>query len=218
VHDEAVLAASLQRGIQALNAGCKHVLLLGISPDDADPDLGYILPGSVRAGGLSLVVGFVEKPDAGRARSLVKSGALWNAFIVMAHADQLLQLFARKYPQIVANMKKAVEQDIESPDKPDATTVLYRTLINIDFSRDLLAGEESALCVLPVGRCGWSDIGTPQRLAQILQGLPMLQRSAPAPAASTSSDSSFPAAGFLNLADSMRDWRQPLRLSLQSRL
>jgi mannose-1-phosphate guanylyltransferase len=199
VDDEAVLAAALRRGVRELSAGCEQIVLLGISPDDADPDLGYIIPGSARAGALSPVNGFVEKPDAIRARRLIKAGALWNAFIVMAQAAKLLQVFARKFPQTVANLKNAVAQDIETPDKPDATAVVYQTLLHLDFSRDLLTGEESALRVLPVGRCGWSDLGTPQRLAQTLRGLPMLMRPAPAHAARSPKAEANRAKGFLNL-------------------
>lgn len=199
VDAEDILTASIQRGIRELSAGCEHVLLLGISPDDADPDLGYIIPGPARADGLAPVSGFVEKPDAGRARHLIDTGALWNAFIVITRAFKLLEVFARRFPQTVANMKKAVAHDVETPDQPGATEVLYQTLTNADFSRDLLAGEESALCVLPVERCGWSDLGTPQRLAKTLQGLLMLKRPAPAQTARTSRDSAIPAAGFLNL-------------------
>ena len=199
VDDEAVLAASLQSGIRELGGGCEHVMLLGISPDDADPDLGYIIPGSARAGALAPVSGFVENPDAGRARRLINAGALWNAFIVIAHAAELLQLFAKKFPQTVANLKKAVAQDIETPHRPDATAVVYQTLLNVHFSRDLLTGEESALCVLPVGRCGWSDLGTPQRLAEALKGLPIMKRPTPAYAVRSSSDPTIPATGFLNL-------------------
>lgn len=199
VNDEAVLAASLQHGIRELDRGCEQVVLLGISPDDADPDLGYIIPGCARAGALATVSGFVEKPDAGRARDLIKAGALWNAFIVEAHAARLLQIFSKKFPQTVANMKKAVAQDIETPHQPDATAVVYQTLLNVDFSRDLLMGEESALCVLPVARCGWSDLGTPRRLAQTLQGLPILKRAAPDDAIKSAGGLPIPATGRLNL-------------------
>ena len=168
-------------------------------PTMRTPILATSYPDPPRADGLSPVHGFVEKPDAGRARSLIKTGALWNAFIVVTRAFKLLELFAKKFPQTVANMKKAVAHDVQTPDKPDATEVLYHTLINVDFSRDLLVGEESALCVLPVERCGWSDLGTPQRLAKTLEGMPMSKRPAPAYAVGTSSDSAIPSAGFLNL-------------------
>jgi len=193
VHDEPVLAAALQRGARELYKGCTRVLLLGISPDDADPELGYILPGPLRESGPSAVIQFVEKPDPAEARSLIEAGALWNAFIVMAKADTLLQVFAKKFPQTVANMQKAVALDVEFPGRPDATAVLYQTLPHIDFSHHVLAGEESALGVLPVEHCGWTDLGTPQRVAQTLERFP----------ASTGrfwGSSGIPAPGFLNLA------------------
>jgi mannose-1-phosphate guanylyltransferase len=172
VQDELVLAESLRRGIRELCGGCEGLLLLGISPDCADSDLGYIVPETARGQALCPVIRFVEKPDAAGAQALIEAGALWNAFIMMASANALLRLFARKFPQIVANMQKAVAQDRDFPGNPDATQVLYETLPDIDFSRHVLAGEGSGLCVLQVGHCGWSDIGTPQHLSRTLEGLP----------------------------------------------
>jgi len=201
VHDEPVLAASLERGIAALAGGRSDILLLGVSPDDADPELGYIVPGAGAEGGLKPVIRFVEKPDVASARRLIEAGALWNAFIVMANAQALLELFARKYPQTVADMQKAVGRDVEFPDKPDAAEVLYRTLPTLDFSRHLLEGDESVLRLLAVEHCGWSDLGTPTRVARTLERWP------PEPAARYRLESAGGAPGFLNLA------RQHARLS-----
>jgi alkanesulfonate monooxygenase SsuD/methylene tetrahydromethanopterin reductase-like flavin-dependent oxidoreductase (luciferase family) len=38
----------------------------------------------------------------------------------------------------------------------------------LDFSRDILQGQESTLRVLKVADCGWSDLGTPERVAEAL--------------------------------------------------
>jgi hypothetical protein len=38
----------------------------------------------------------------------------------------------------------------------------------MDFSRDVLEGQESLLRVLTVPACGWSDLGTPRRVAETL--------------------------------------------------
>lgn len=212
VDDESVLARSLRQGIREIDGGCGEVVLLGITPSDADPDLGYIIPGASRDGVLAPVLGFVEKPDAEAARGLIESGALWNTFIVIAQAARLLQIFAGKFPQSVANLKQAVAYDIETPYEPDATAVVYQTLLNVDFSRDLLTGEESALRVLPVDRCGWSDLGTPQRLAKALQGLPILIPIARARGAGSANAKGSPkngpnrAKGFLNLGQRYTQW------------
>ncbi len=191
--DELVLAAALERGMRALYDGCEQILLLGITPDDTDPELGYIMPGLVREGAPSSVIRFVEKPDLASARDLINAGALWNAFIMMASAATLLQVISRRFPQTVAGMRKAVAHDIDFPNEPDATAVLYKTLPNIDFSRQILAGEEAALCVLPVDPCGWSDLGTPKRLAKTLERLPL------ASTVSALRESANPIGGYLNL-------------------
>lgn len=43
---------------------------------------------------------------------------------------------------------------------------VYRELPEIDFSRHIATGQEQRFAVMPVPRCGWSDLGTPQRLAR----------------------------------------------------
>jgi hypothetical protein len=46
---------------------------------------------------------------------------------------------------------------------------LYDRLPELDFSRDLLEGRAADLCVLRVPPCGWSDLGTPRRVGEIVQ-------------------------------------------------
>ena len=54
---------------------------------------------------------FIEKPSVDVARDLVQDGALWNVFILAASARALLGLYASRYPGLVADMSRAVEQD-----------------------------------------------------------------------------------------------------------
>jgi mannose-1-phosphate guanylyltransferase len=174
VSDEHVLLAALQEAVRKLEARRDHVLLLGISPEEADPDLGYIVPGSVDGRAVWTVSRFVEKPNAPFAQVLIDAGALWNAFIVAAHAQALLQVFAQRFPRIVAEMRSVIEQNPRSGDAPDAVIDLYRGLPDIDFSRQILQSTASVLRVLRVKHCGWSDLGTPQRVAKVLRRLPRL--------------------------------------------
>jgi hypothetical protein len=46
---------------------------------------------------------------------------------------------------------------------------LYNRLPELDFSRDLLQGQEHKLCVLRAPTCGWSDLGTPRRVGETLR-------------------------------------------------
>jgi mannose-1-phosphate guanylyltransferase len=191
VRDEQVLAVALRRAVQELSTRGDQILLLGILPEAEDPDLGYIVPGS-RDGAVSTVDRFVEKPDVPLARNLVEGGALWNAFIVAARARALLQIFIQRFPKIVIGMQAVVAQSQFTPDLSVAAVDLYRDLPYGDFSRQILQGAESVLRVLQVPRCGWSDLGTPKRLAETLQVLPQ-SRDFP-------DDAVSPLPGFLNLA------------------
>jgi mannose-1-phosphate guanylyltransferase len=172
--DEPVLATALQEAVRKLQARRDHILLLGISPEEADPDLGYIVPGSLDGSRVYRVSRFVEKPNAPFARVLIDAGALWNAFIVVAHAQALLQVFAQRFPRIVAEMRHVIEQNPCTGDAPDAVVDLYRGLPDIDFSRQVLQSTASVLRVFPVKHCGWSDLGTPRRVAEALRRLPRL--------------------------------------------
>jgi len=48
---------------------------------------------------------------------------------------------------------------------------LYDELPDLDFSRGILQGQEQHLRVLAVPECGWSDLGTPDRVAAALRDL-----------------------------------------------
>jgi hypothetical protein len=45
-------------------------------------------------------------------------------------------------------------------------------LPSADFSRDVLAGSEVHLRRRMAGPCGWTDLGTPERVGQLLATLP----------------------------------------------
>jgi hypothetical protein len=50
---------------------------------------------------------------------------------------------------------------------------LYEELPTLDFSRDVLElADPRQLRVLAVRGCGWSDLGTPERVGQTLSRLP----------------------------------------------
>jgi mannose-1-phosphate guanylyltransferase len=192
VRDEHVLATALQRSVRELDARRDRVLLLGMPPEEADPDLGYIVPGSVDGPEVWTVARFVEKPNAPLARVLIDAGALWNAFIVAAQAQALLEVFVQRIPQIVAEMRSVIDQHQRTGDAPEAAIDLYRDLPEIEFSRQILQKSESTLRVVRVDNCGWSDLGTPKRVAETLRRLPTLHE--------VGDDGLRHRSGFLNLA------------------
>jgi mannose-1-phosphate guanylyltransferase len=135
VRDESILAIALKRMLHELEAKRDKIFLLGISPEHADPELGYMVPGGADQSGVSIVSRIVEKPSAPLARSLIGAGALWNALIVSTYLQTHLQAFAQRFPRIVAEMQAAVVQTPFTADSPDTVADLYQRLPNLDFLR-----------------------------------------------------------------------------------
>jgi mannose-1-phosphate guanylyltransferase len=104
------------------------------------------------------------------ARELLMRGALWNSFIIAASARALLALYRQRCDDVLAAMSEAVLAD-RTAGTDAATTALYQNLRSLDFSRDILQGRTDDLRVVRVPDCGWTDLGTPQRVAATLQGL-----------------------------------------------
>ena len=168
VQQESVLAESLTAALEQLKWRAHETLLMGIEPEEADPELGYILPGESDAGGAMTVARFVEKPPLAQTRELINAGGLWNAFIVASSAQTLLELFQARIDPIVAAMQAAIDYERRFPGV-EAVSALYRELPMVDFSRDIVAGQEGAFRVLAVPKCGWSDLGTPKRVEEALR-------------------------------------------------
>jgi len=149
-----------------------EILLLGIEPDEPDPELGYIVPGNARDSGTFEIEAFVEKPPVTRALALIDRGALWNAFVVATDARALLRLFERRFPDIVREMRRTVQGMVNYPHLAASLAELYSRLPVLDFSRDILEGGlHEELRVLPVPGCGWTDLGTPRRVAETVRRL-----------------------------------------------
>jgi mannose-1-phosphate guanylyltransferase len=184
VRDEATMHQALTAAVERLEHEPKKPVLLGMEPDEIDPELGYILPEQRDALGGSAVARFVEKPTYSSAAEIVRAGGLWNAFIIAASAQALLDLFLPRYSLMVMEMQVIVKRHLSSAFPAGgwpAIVEMYERLPNLDFSRDILEGNEANLRVIKVAPCGWSDLGTPTRVGETLR------RSAPEPRLSASS-------------------------------
>lgn len=178
VLDESRLARALRYAAAPPASQWAEILLLGLEPTAPDPQLGYIVPHREAARAHHAVERFVEKPDAARARQLLEQGALWNTFIIAADAQAMLKLFERRCPDIVTAMRDAVRGTSGGRAADEAIAGLYETAPDLDFSHSILQGQEQHLRVLPIPDCGWSDLGTPERVAQALHALPRIPRDA----------------------------------------
>lgn len=166
VLDEAVFRWRLSRTVDDARQG--RVVLLGMEPDGADDGYGWIVPGAPlhRDGRLFRVARFVEKPAAELAEQLRDIGALWSTFILTARLDALLALIARAQPLLFA---LAVAQlHSERGFERVHLQAFYDLIPSVDFSRDVLELLPDWLWVTPTEPCGWTDLGTPERLDRFL--------------------------------------------------
>lgn len=164
VRNESVLGVSVQQAMAHVDRRRDRIVLLGLVPEEADPELGYIVP--VGDGGAKVrdVSRFIEKPSVATARELMQHGGLWNSFIFAAHGQTLLRVFEAQCPQIVSDMRACVAGD--STSQRCGLAELYERLASLDFSRDIIQRDPSMLQVIDVPVCGWSDLGTPRRVAE----------------------------------------------------
>ena len=139
--------------------------MLGITPDEPDSEFGWIVPAQPERRSVYAVDRFVEKPPPAVAAELMCQGGVWNSFIVAARGAALLSLFVKRIPSVVAELQAAIQAGSRGVGSRTALAEVYRELETFDFCRDVLQGEESELRVLPVPQCGWSDLGTPERVA-----------------------------------------------------
>ena len=167
VEREDLLATAVERAFAHTSLEPEAIVLLGVTPHDATADYGWIVPRSPGPD-VEPVGRFVEKPGPEVARSLRRQGALWNAFVVVARAEALRNLYVRRAPWLLLALQAALAAPQDR--RAAALEQIYATLGPLDFSRDLLEGSERWLRVLAVPECGWTDLGVPERLAACLSG------------------------------------------------
>jgi mannose-1-phosphate guanylyltransferase len=178
VLDESALERSLRELIASLHHNPDGLTLIGIEPDDPDPELGYIVPGGTLAGGLRTVSRFVEKPSAVLAQELFAIKALWNSFIFGASGAALLGLLRLQLGATVDDVATALSRDALAG-VCSALPELYQDLPSVDFSRSVVQQLPFALRVITARACGWNDLGTPHRLAATLHRLSARRALAP---------------------------------------
>ncbi|HEX7115228.1 MAG TPA: sugar phosphate nucleotidyltransferase [Steroidobacter sp.] len=182
VRNEEVLALSLRRAMRELEHDPEHLILLGITPEEPDPELGYIVAEGSDPLAVRSVHEFVEKPSASAARALIARGGVWNSFIFAAHARTLVRAFEARCGDLVAEMAGIVALPRDSATSYAHLCELYERLPALDFSADILQRSPSLLKLLTVPACGWSDLGTPRRLIEAVVRLGTTRKSTASPA------------------------------------
>jgi len=149
--------AALRTALPRAEAG--DLVTFGIHPTRAETGYGYLRLAEAAAGeGPQSLAGFVEKPDAATAATMIADGHhLWNAGIFLCRADALVAAFAAHAPEILAATRAAVEgarADLTFT-RLDADAWAGLPDISIDYA---IMEKAANLAVMPYsGR--WSDLG-----------------------------------------------------------
>ena len=196
VLDESALEHSLRELTTSLAHNPDGITLIGIAPEGPDSELGYIVPGRTLADGSRTVARFVEKPVASLADELLENRALWNSFIFGAAGPALLALLRLQMGIAVDEMATALARERHQPES-EALAELYDRLPSIDFSRAVVEQFPSRLRVITAPSCGWTDLGTPRRVADTLR---RLAEQVPTRVPSGAGAQRSPPPGLINLA------------------
>lgn len=83
--------------------------------------------------------------------------------MLVASGRALLAMYERAAPQLFHALAPVSEQPGER------LTSIYAKLPVVDFSRDVLEHVTPWVRLLPMPPCGWTDLGTPARLAMWME-------------------------------------------------
>jgi len=142
------------------------LVTIGVPARSPDTGFGYIRPsGRLIAPGIRSVSAFVEKPDAARARRMVRSGRyLWNSGIFVWKADAILEELRRHSPEVLGPLESWARRS-----RGGSWTVpagVLRRVPSLPIDRAVL--EKSARTLVLRAPFRWSDLGNWDALGGIL--------------------------------------------------
>jgi mannose-1-phosphate guanylyltransferase len=170
--NEEALVAHMEVAFHAAEGHPKQVILLGIVPERPEASYGWIEPGTTLAnlpvGMISQVRRFWEKPAEAHAAALMRSGCLWNSFVMVGAVDGFLDLVRRTVPDLIESFE-TIRPALLTPQEPDAVGKVYSGLRQISFCDAVLSASSTDLAVVRGSGLGWSDVGEPERVFSVLR-------------------------------------------------
>ncbi len=167
VDREAVLVRAIRRAMRSASRHTADVVLLGMVPSHLDSEYGLIVPERGRTAASRRVRAFVEKPPLTVAQRLARDGAVWNSFIFACTGWALYDLFEDALPQVADAYLRGLGR---AGAHERARAAVVAEMPARDFGSDVLQRCTERLRLVTVPPCGWTDIGTPPRLASWLYG------------------------------------------------
>ena len=148
--------------LQAANVAEQYpqtLLSLGVQPDSASSDYGYIKKGEPLADQAYKIARFTEKPDSGRAQSFLDSGEyLWNAGIFVGKAKAFLRQAERYCAKLLQDCKQCHQNISASYDFARLPAEQFAEVEAIALDYALMEKSDDAIVVLL--DTVWSDLGS----------------------------------------------------------
>lgn len=150
------------------------IVLLGARATEPDTEYGWIEPGeavgATASGPICRVARFREKPTPRAAAMCLAREWLWNTFVMVAKASTLVSVAHMLLPELHRRLT-AVMPFLGTRREASALEQTYASLPRHNFSETILESGLPSLSVSALPPLTWSDLGTPQRLLNLLQAL-----------------------------------------------
>ena len=170
VGDDREFMRNVEAAFRAVDARPEETILLGVEPDEADPQYGWIEPGQFLANEcepVRQVRRFWEKPTAAVAQRLMWAGCLLNSFVIVARLSTFLGLFLIAMPELHGAFR-ALEPEMGTSSEAARVRRLYDRIGSSNFSDEVLAKCPFNLAVLEIKGVEWSDLGEPNRVLRLI--------------------------------------------------
>ncbi len=161
--NEAAFTASLESAFRLADTHPDSIVLLGAQPRGAEVDLGWLDLGRQAGENLFRVRGFQEKPDEEAAERLLRSGALWNTFVMVGTTMALLWMTLVTLPELVTTLDESLPLRSQNGELR-VPSLLYDAIPGTDFSSQVLVPNAHRLLALRLQQLDWYDLGLPDRV------------------------------------------------------
>lgn len=150
------------------------MVLLGAQPTEPETEYGWIEAGPrvgwTTDGPLYRVFRFWEKPSREVASTLFVNGCLWNTFVLVAGAQNLIAAGGECVPELNDRLAR-LSAFFGTEHEAWAMSQAYLLAARANFSRSVLEHCPGALAVSKLPAVTWCDLGSPARVVKTLTGL-----------------------------------------------
>jgi mannose-1-phosphate guanylyltransferase/mannose-6-phosphate isomerase len=157
--------ASIARACLASEQG--WLTILGVRPRRGSSAVGYIMPGAAIDGlpQITRVSRFIEKPEPDVAKSLIATGALWNAGIVVARANTVIEAMRKHDPAVLEAVERSLAGGRSEVGDIHLGLGEFAAAPRISFDKAVLERHE-AVAVTALDAM-WRDVGTWTEVAEL---------------------------------------------------